>query len=140
MIEKSSDEAPRVMTVGQKEHTNGEASPLGMQILVAASTRARLLGLLGRRSERLGNRVLVLVPCSSIHTFGMRVPLDVAFLDNRGKVLRSVRGLAPRRLLSCPHAELVLERVAAGKSQKWLEEGEVCVVGQNPPNGGHIEK
>ena len=57
-----------------------------------------------------GNRVLMLVHCRSVHSFGMRYALDIAFVDKAGAVLRSERNVKPGRLLSCRNAAFVLER------------------------------
>lgn len=79
---------------------------------MARSPRARLLGLALLRG--LPPDTALLMPrCRSVHTFGMRFPIDVVFLDARGEPLRVVRGLAPWRVASCPAAAAVLERRAA---------------------------
>jgi uncharacterized protein len=53
---------------------------------VAATHRERRRGLLGRDDV---DGVLVLRPCRQVHTFGMRFPLDVAFCDGEGRVIRT---------------------------------------------------
>lgn len=56
----------------------------------------RLVGLLGR--PELGeDEGLWIEPCDSIHTFFMRFPIDVAFLDPRGTVIRRLERLPPWR-------------------------------------------
>jgi len=40
---------------------------------------------------------LALHPCNQIHMFFMRIPLDVAFVDDKGKVLHAVHGIKPWR-------------------------------------------
>jgi hypothetical protein len=57
----------------------------------------RRRGLLGRDSLPPG-RGLLLRPCGSVHTFGMRFPIDVVFLDRGGRVLRVVERMGARRL------------------------------------------
>ena len=42
---------------------------------------------------------LLLSPCGSIHTFGMRMPIDVCFLDSDQKVLKAFSRVGPRRCL-----------------------------------------
>ncbi|MHB8781330.1 MAG: DUF192 domain-containing protein [Candidatus Geothermincolia bacterium] len=64
---------------------------------VAASRRERRRGLLGTDGLRRGDG-LVLRPCRSVHTFGMRYPIDVIFLDREGRVLRVIGRLRPRRM------------------------------------------
>ena len=113
----------------------------GMRAVFALSFFQRLRGLLGRSPSWLGvGGVLLLAPCDSIHTWGMRYAIDVAFLDGHGRVLESVRRLPPRRRLRCPGARVVLERPSAvvlGSSletplpaqERWLEEGDCVFVG-----------
>ena len=66
-------------------------------VLVPETRRERVRGLRGTRrlAEREG---LLLERCRSVHTFGMRFPIDAVLLDARWRVVRVVR-LRPRRLL-----------------------------------------
>jgi uncharacterized membrane protein (UPF0127 family) len=86
-------------------------------------------GLIGRMKGLLDpavcaqGEILVLAPCDRIHTFGMRESLDVAFVDRRGRVLKSVRGLAPHRHLSCRGAACTLERRRCAH-RPWFEPGD----------------
>jgi uncharacterized protein len=68
----------------------------------------RLKGLLGR-SQLYPGEGLHLTPCRSIHTFFMRFPIDVVFLDERGTVLRISSAVAPWRGLVCTEAKSALE-------------------------------
>nr|WP_086013655.1 MULTISPECIES: DUF192 domain-containing protein [Streptomyces] len=82
---------------------------------VAASYRARTRGLLGRDGV---TGALLLTPASSVHTFGMRFAIDVAYLDRRLTVL-AVRTMRPGRLgLPRPRARHVLE-AEAGAMERW---------------------
>src|SRR4051812_47384320 len=74
----------------------------------ATSFRARLLGLAFRREAPAGHALLI-PRCRSVHTFGMRFPLDIAFLDEHGSVVRFERSVPPRRVLFCRGARAVLE-------------------------------
>lgn len=64
---------------------------------VAASIWTRFVGLMGRRelAEGFG---LLLKNESAIHTFGMRVAIDVAYLDASGKIVRLTEAMPPARL------------------------------------------
>ena len=64
---------------------------------MAESSWQRFMGLMGR-SELPAGSGLCLRPCSSIHMFFMRFPLDVAFLAADGRVLRAYHGLKPWRM------------------------------------------
>jgi len=59
---------------------------------------SRLVGLLGR-SRLLTGEGLLLLPCPSVHTFFMRFPIDVAFLDQEGRVVRAFASVPPFRVL-----------------------------------------
>jgi len=84
------------------------AEVLGFDVPVATSRLSRLLGLALLSRERAG--VGLLIPrCRSVHTFGMRFPLDVIFLDSDGRVVDLRRAVPPGRLLRCPGAMAVLE-------------------------------
>jgi uncharacterized protein len=63
--------------------------------------------------------------CSSIHTFFMRVPIDVIFIDDRNVVMRVVANLRPwRPFVGCSGARSVVE-LAAGSAQRYgIAEGE----------------
>ena len=66
---------------------------------VANTTFKRLKGLLGREILKDGEG-LIIIPCSSIHTFFMRFSIDVVFLDRSNRVVAMVRSLPPARLFS----------------------------------------
>jgi uncharacterized membrane protein (UPF0127 family) len=64
---------------------------------VAGTMWRRFMGLMGR-ADLAADRGLALSPCSSIHMFFMRIPLDVAFLDREGTVVRAYHGIRPWRV------------------------------------------
>ena len=93
------------------------------KVLHGRTLRARLLGLaLMRPTELPSGHALLLRPCSSIHTFGMRFTVDVAFADSDGTVLRVIRGVPPRRVRRCPKAAVALE-AHAGELGRFLVDG-----------------
>ena len=81
---------------------------LGREVPVARGPAARLLGLALLRRRRAGPGLLI-PNCAAIHSFGMRFRIDVTFLDRRGRPLRRVRGLGPRRFVRCAGAAAGLE-------------------------------
>lgn len=90
------------------------------RLIVATRFWDRLQGFLVPRPLAC---VLLISPCSSIHTFGMKAALDVAFFDKEGVVLRSERVVEPRSVVRCKGAVGVLERVSADQGG-WYREGE----------------
>ena len=82
---------------------------------VADSGRARRRGLLGR--DELDG-ALLLRPCRSVHTVGMRFPIDVAWCDRDLVVLRTAR--LGRHRVSRPvlRSSAVVE-ATAGSFARW---------------------
>lgn len=65
---------------------------------LALSFFERFLGLMGRKS--LPEDQAILFPnCNSIHTFFMRFPIDVLFLDSSGKIVETLESLPAWRML-----------------------------------------
>jgi uncharacterized membrane protein (UPF0127 family) len=98
------------MTAGSfvvRNRTRG--ATLGCDVRLADTPRARRIGLL--KHDRLNpGQGLWIYPSQAIHTFGMRFPIDVVFLDRRMRVKRVYHELAPFRLTSLVwSAQSVLE-------------------------------
>ncbi len=87
----------------------------GRRVPVALSRRARLLGLalLDRRGAGAG---LLLPGCRSVHTFGMRFPLDLVFLDRNLRAVSWRRAVPPGRVAFERGAQAVLELPVVGES------------------------
>ncbi|MEW2447587.1 DUF192 domain-containing protein [Streptomyces parvulus] len=85
------DEVGVLVVEGDEESGGGDVR---VPVEIARSYRARARGLLGR--DRLDGAML-LTPASSVHTFRMRMAIDVAYLDRRFRVI-SVRTMRPGRL------------------------------------------
>ena len=83
----------------------------GRRVRLATTRRARLVGLALTDRSAAGPG-LVIPSCRSIHTFGMRFPLDVAFLDAGGEVISRRRAVRPRRVVADRRASAVLETPA----------------------------
>ncbi|MEU9974665.1 DUF192 domain-containing protein [Streptomyces sp. NPDC051014] len=99
---------------------HGGGDPVTVPLEIATSYRARTKGLLGRDSL---DGALLLSPAGSIHTFRMRMPIDVAYLDRRLTVIavRTMRpGLLGRPRLRSLH---VLEAEAGAMAGWGLEAG-----------------
>jgi hypothetical protein len=104
---------------------------LGTSVGLADGWWARGRGLLGRRALAAGEGLL-LTPCRSVHMFGMRFPLDVAFLDREGTVVATYAGLAPgrrtgwhrsaRHALELPSGTLAATGTRSGDRIVWTSE------------------
>lgn len=67
------------------------ARVLGTRVGVADRWRTRALGLLGGAPH--AGEGLLLSPCRAVHTFGMRCPLDILFLDRGRRVVATYETL-----------------------------------------------
>jgi uncharacterized membrane protein (UPF0127 family) len=84
---------------------------------VARRARERTRGLLGRDQEAVTG-ALVLRPCRQVHTVGMRFPIDVAFCDRHGVVLRTLTVVPWRVTRVVWRAGFVVE-ATAGSFDRW---------------------
>src|SRR5437870_11714447 len=72
---------------------------LASKVERAERQRARRSGLHKRDILNAGEGFWI-YPTQAIHTFGMRFPIDVAFIDRRMRVIRIYHQVAPFRLMS----------------------------------------
>ena len=70
---------------------------LAKDTVVAETLFKRAKGLLGTTDFRPG-QAMIIKSCNSIHTFFMRFPIDVLFMDKDCKVLKAIPSLRPFRL------------------------------------------
>lgn len=70
---------------------------LAGNLSVAATVLSRAKGLLGRTGLPSGEGLLIR-PCKGVHTFFMKFPIDVLFLDKKKRVLQAVDTLQPYRM------------------------------------------
>lgn len=91
--------------------------------MLADSFLTRLRGLLGRR-ELPPDEGLLINPCSSIHTWFMRFPIDVVFLDRDLRVVRLAADVRPWRLRWGRGARQVLELAAGEAAERRIEVGD----------------
>lgn len=93
-----------------------------MRIHIARSFLQRARGLLGS-APLAADEALLIRPCSSIHTFGMRFAIDVVFIDARGCVLAVHEALGPWRVAHCRGASAVLEMAPGTARREGLSPG-----------------
>lgn len=101
----------------------------------ATSFLARVRGLLGSSPT---TDVLILAPCKSIHTCGMRYDLDVAFINKEGIVLATYRKIKPWRMVRHAHAVAVIERQSDGSP--WFEKHQKVYVSSLKIEGANHER
>lgn len=95
---------------------------LSSNILVASDPVSRILGLMFRKAPKGDG--LLLDPCNSIHTFFMRYPLDVVFINNANEVVKVIRNLRPWRITWIYFKARKTLELPAGKLPLEVREGE----------------
>ena len=100
---------------------------LAAAVRTAGSFRARFTGLLGTRDLPAGQGLWI-ARCRCVHTFGMRYPIDVAFLGAEDVVVGVSEWLVPNRISRfCPDARGALEVPAGTLAPALTEVGDRLV-------------
>lgn len=96
---------------------------LGHAIEVAGTAGRRNKGLLGRYGLAPGEGLWI-VPCEAVHTFGMKFPIDLVYLDRRRRVVKVRHSMGPARISGCLRAHSVLELRSGTVSATRTEPGD----------------
>ena len=99
----------------------GRDLPGGLRVAEADTRAARMKGL-ARLDDMPPGTALHIPRCRSVHTFTMRFPLDLIWLDKAGRVVRVDPQVPPRRLRSCLRARSVVE-ARGGTADTFLAAG-----------------
>jgi len=75
---------------------------------VAGHGAARRKGLLGRDCLPSGAGLWI-VPCESVHTFFMKFPIDLVYIDRNKKVKKVRSNVRPWRMSACLSAHSIIE-------------------------------
>jgi hypothetical protein len=105
----------------------GTRETIARHLFCPAHPLLRLLGLLVHPPLREGE-ALWLDPCGGIHTWGMRYPIDVLFLDRELRVLRVARNIRPWRMALAPRGTRSVVELPPGGAANVVE-GERLVLG-----------
>lgn len=96
---------------------------LAESVEVADTSRKRRIGLLKHDKLDRGEGLWI-APCEAIHTFGMKFPIDVVFLNAGRKVLKIRNEMVRRKLSACLWASSVLELPAGTLAATRTEKGD----------------
>ena len=66
---------------------------------LADSYFTRLKGLLGKSSLK-DDEGLIIKPCNSVHTIGMKFSIDIAFVDKNNVIIHIIKDMVPGKLSS----------------------------------------
>src|ERR671931_2619048 len=106
---------------------NGGGAVVCRRCRIADTPVVRMRGLLGRKELR-SDEGLLLSPCSSIHTWFMRFPIDVVYLESDLTVVGIRERVKPWRLTGWRGARSVLELPAGACEQKGMRPGDRLVL------------
>ncbi len=99
----------------------------------ATNPWSRFRGLMGRRTMPDGVEGMLFPRCSSLHTIGMRFPLDIVFL-REGVVTQVARDVVPYRMVAGGRGVDALEVAAGSADRLGLAPG--VRVSATAPGGG----
>lgn len=94
---------------------------------IADSSAKRRTGLLKHARLEAGEGLWI-VPCESVHTWFMKFPIDLVYVDKRHKVRKVRSAVPPWRLSACLLAHSVLELPAGTIRQSGTVRGDQLVI------------
>ena len=97
---------------------------IASKALVADSFFLRLKGLMFRKSID-EEEALIFYHTPSIHTFFMRFPIEVVFLNQKMQVVEIYEELGPKRVVFSTSASIAVELPARKTSEETLEIGDI---------------
>ena len=98
---------------------------LTTHVVRASTFFEKAKGLLGRK-EMAKDEVLWLSPCRSVHTFFMKFPIDVIFLNREGRIAALIPHLKPNRMTSIYIFAREALECAEGTIERWgLKKNEI---------------
>ena len=90
---------------------------------VADTAAKRNKGLLGRESLAAGEGLWIR-PCESVHTFWMRFPIDLVYLDRKNRIKKLVSAVPPWRISVCLSAYSIIELPAGTIRETQTQPGD----------------
>ncbi len=96
---------------------------LALRLEAAHTGPSRRKGLLGRKCLQPGEGLWI-APCESVHTFFMKFPIDLVYLDRKLQVKKIRDSVGPWRLSACLTARSVLELPAGTIRATQTERGD----------------
>ena len=102
---------------------------LGEQVAVADTSVRRMIGLLGKKTLNAGARPALSIPSQAVHTIGMCFPIDVVFIDRKGRVSSLKPSLLPYRVSGLHwKAQYVLELPVGSIAQSATAIGDEVLI------------
>jgi hypothetical protein len=104
---------------------------LATRLEAARTGPTRRKGLLGREGLLPGEGLWI-VPCESVHTFFMRFPIDLVYLDRKNSIRKVRSAVGPWRASACLAAHSILELPAGTVRETRTERGDTVEIGPAP--------
>lgn len=95
------------------------------EIFVADSFMKRLLGYMFRKNPHYEG--ILFEPCNSIHTFFMRFPIDVLFINDNMEVTKKISGLKAGKVIM-PQKEVTMVIEGKEGTFKNIKEGDKLIL------------
>jgi uncharacterized membrane protein (UPF0127 family) len=105
---------------------------IASDVKTAFDSASRRQGLLGCEAWAAG-RALVLAPCAAVHTYFMRFPIDVVFVDRAGRVRKVAEHLPAWRIAASPGAFAAIEMAAGSAAAAGVRLGVRLAISAPPP-------
>jgi hypothetical protein len=104
---------------------------LATRLETAHTSATRRKGLLGREGLLPGEGLWI-APCESVHTFFMRFPIDLVYLDGKNRIRKVRSAVGPWRLSACFSAHSILELPAGTIRETRTERWDTVEIGPAP--------
>ena len=100
----------------------------------ALDSKTRRKGLLGRESIP-DDYALVIAPSNAVHTWFMRIPIDLVFVSRSGTVTKTCRAVKPWRMAGSLKAFAVIEATEGFIERHGIKAGDVVALRAAPAGG-----
>jgi uncharacterized membrane protein (UPF0127 family) len=94
------------------------------KVKLASNIDERMLGLMFKK-EMPGCDGLLIAPCTSIHTFFMKMNIDVIFMDRNFKIVKLIYNMKPWRMTLISFRSYQVLEMKAGTLSNKLSIGQV---------------
>lgn len=118
---------PAALEAPQQALNATRGTRLATRLEKAHSGSTRRKGLLGRESLQSGEGLWI-APCESVHTFFMRFPIDLVYLDRKLKVKKVRHSVGAWRVSACLSAYSVLELPSGTVRATHTERGDTLEI------------
>ena len=102
-------------------------SMVAHDLITAFDSESRRVGLLRHQSFPPGAAMLI-APSNAVHTFFMRFPIDIAFIDREGTVVKVCHGVRPWRIAAAMRGYGVIELPAGTLAASGTSTGDRLAV------------